>query len=87
VLMGHSTGCQDTMEYVTGSDSSERRILDGAILQAPVSDREACESGKTRTDFSKIIETARQYVKEGRGDDPIPMELGRSIFQRTAVSA
>ncbi|KAF2670602.1 DUF1749-domain-containing protein [Microthyrium microscopicum] len=87
VLMGHSTGCQDTMEYVTGADSAQRTPLNGAILQAPVSDREACEAGKTRTDFSSIIETSRQYVKEGRGDDVIPMALGSSIFGRTPVSA
>ncbi|KAJ6153628.1 hypothetical protein N7470_006587 [Penicillium chermesinum] len=52
VLMGHSTGCQDILYYLTDTKSgcrgdinptvplASRRVLDGAILQAPVSDRE-----------------------------------------------
>ena len=38
VLIGHSTGCQDTVRYAErhGADG----LLRGAVLQAPVSDRE-----------------------------------------------
>jgi len=41
VLMGSSTGCQDVMEYLTGANAAKRPRIDGGILQAPVSDREA----------------------------------------------
>lgn len=45
VLMGHLTGCQDTMYYLTRlsqkMNTAKDISLDGAILQAPVSDREA----------------------------------------------
>lgn len=39
VLMGHSTGSQDVLHYLYYG-STERPVVDGAILQAPVSDRE-----------------------------------------------
>ena len=41
VIMGHSTGCQDCMQYLTGTGADKRPHVDGAVLQAPVSDREA----------------------------------------------
>ncbi|KIV92778.1 hypothetical protein PV10_04044 [Exophiala mesophila] len=52
VIMGHSTGCQDSMHYLcsslssnTKSSSSSRPPISGIILQAPVSDREAILDG------------------------------------------
>lgn len=44
VLMGHSTGCQDTMQYLTKFEKAkleQQYSVDGGILQLPVSDREA----------------------------------------------
>jgi pimeloyl-ACP methyl ester carboxylesterase len=47
VLMGHSTGCQDALSYLSLPTKSSplplsaRPKIDGVILQAPVSDREA----------------------------------------------
>lgn len=42
VLLGHSTGCQDAIAYLHLKRSrSDMPTLDGIILQAPVSDREA----------------------------------------------
>ena len=46
ILIGHSTGCQDIMKFLTSYDDdaaayvSNNRVK-GAILQAPVSDRES----------------------------------------------
>ncbi|PLB36189.1 uncharacterized protein BDW47DRAFT_53833 [Aspergillus candidus] len=46
VLMGHSTGSQDVLHYLykenptSGGEARERPALDGAIMQAPMSDRE-----------------------------------------------
>jgi hypothetical protein len=37
--MGHSTGCQDTIQYLLTRHSDTP--INGAILQAPCSDREA----------------------------------------------
>lgn len=41
VLMGHSTGSQDVLHYLYRKSEQERPPVDGAILQAAVSDREA----------------------------------------------
>lgn len=40
VLMGLSTGCQDVLHYLYHKSKQERPPVDGAILQAAVSDRE-----------------------------------------------
>lgn len=86
VLMGHSTGCQDAMEYVTGKGHEQRPPIDGVILQAPVSDREALmmEDGIER---NSIIAMARAYIKEGRGDDVLPRKFGEAVFGMTPISA
>jgi Protein of unknown function (DUF1749) len=40
VLMGHSTGSQDVLHYFSHNSEQDTRQIDGAILQAAVSDRE-----------------------------------------------
>ncbi len=40
ILMGHSTGCQDVLHYLHHRSEQGRPPVDGAILQAAVSDRE-----------------------------------------------
>lgn len=51
VLMGHSTGSQDVLHYLYHLPSQERLPVEGAILQAAVSDREAlsmmCEANQS----------------------------------------
>ncbi|KAL3473224.1 hypothetical protein BJX99DRAFT_272389 [Aspergillus californicus] len=55
VLMGHSTGSQDVMQYISSANPRPpqpplvrhpilRPRIDGAIMQAPVSDRQAIQS-------------------------------------------
>ncbi|RMZ77192.1 hypothetical protein DV738_g4542, partial [Chaetothyriales sp. CBS 135597] len=50
VLIGHSTGCQDVLQYVTAATrrndrenatATSRPRIQGAIIQAPVSDRDS----------------------------------------------
>ena len=41
VLTGHSTGSQNVLHYLYHQSEEPRPSIDGAILQAPVSDREA----------------------------------------------
>ncbi|KAL2794592.1 hypothetical protein BJX66DRAFT_303456 [Aspergillus keveii] len=98
VIMGHSTGCQDVLQYISapnpqhGYSSSDttapardrgvsvsvgvtRPQVDGAIIQAPVSDREAIqwvlrEGNKRHTAeelqkvYSKAIEQAQKHTFE-----------------------
>jgi pimeloyl-ACP methyl ester carboxylesterase len=86
VVMGHSTGCQDAMQYISGSVA--RPPVDGVILQAPVSDREALEEGVPENDRKKIIEIAQTYaVRNGQPEQVLPRDLGCGIFGKTPVTA
>jgi len=57
VLMGHSTGCQDVLHYLysTPPDHRPRPAIQGAILQAPVSDREGILHTITSTPSRKPL--------------------------------
>ncbi|KIW00255.1 uncharacterized protein PV09_08146 [Verruconis gallopava] len=87
VVMGHSTGCQDLMEYVTGKGREGRPRIDGAILQAPVSDREGLHSTMTDAARRQIIETAQRFVEEGRESDPLPSSISGTYLGRLPISA
>ncbi|PWY99111.1 DUF1749-domain-containing protein [Testicularia cyperi] len=75
ILMGHFTGCQDTIAYLLSSTRARSPFtrIDGAILQAPVSDREDFEVGKAedsdemRVGRNRQETTAKDLVSEGRG--------------------
>jgi pimeloyl-ACP methyl ester carboxylesterase len=64
VLMGHSTGCQDIMEYLVGVEHEGRPGVDGAILQGGVSDREALTNILTRKGRRDMLEEAIAKTKE-----------------------
>jgi hypothetical protein len=71
--MGHSTGCQDIMTYLL-SDPPLTPI-NGVILQAPVSDREAfCKP--QHIEASKVAE---RMVDEGRGEDTLSKEYAEAF--------
>ncbi|TQS35232.1 hypothetical protein Golomagni_04353 [Golovinomyces magnicellulatus] len=89
VLMGHSTGCQDIMEYLTGFDHQTRSPIDGCIIQAPVSDREyivmsldpqileqACLEAQAMVDSDKDQEIL-PYRKEIHEIFPCPISAQR----------
>lgn len=84
VLMGHSTGCQDAMEYVIGKDADNRPGLDGVILQGGVSDREAWEdsmkAGPERDAYDALIQEAKGMVDRGLGKEVMQRE-GNTIVQ------
>ena len=82
VLLGHSTGCQDIFALLTtpgtaggASPRSAARVA-GAILQAPVSDREYATSLTLSPDYAPrvpgILQTARAMIEGGRGDECLP---------------
>lgn len=89
VLMGHSTGCQDSIYYTTqnydGSrypDIANRPKVDGIILQAGVSDREAYvhESGeslwKEALAFGKeLLAKDREINRRRKLENPNTVEL------------
>lgn len=74
VLMGHSTGCQDVMKYLTGDGS--RPAVDGAILQTPSSDREALVDMLPRRVYDESVEVARRMLRAGDGEEMVPRRFG-----------
>lgn len=89
VLMGHLTGCQDAMEYMTKicsrEDVLDLSILDGAILQAPVSDREAMEMAKGTDVMRALIkECEENYLQKGQQNEILPSKFS---FFGTQLSA
>lgn len=68
MLLGHSTGCQDVMEYLTGIGHEKRPAIDGAIIQAPASDREAIVKDMDPELYQSSCKAAKKMVEEGHGD-------------------
>jgi len=81
VLMGHSTGCQDIMEYLVGPDAKNHPPIDGAILQGGVSDRQAWEdmsrSEEEKKGLEEIVETAKRMIEEGDEKAIVPLKGNR----------
>lgn len=100
VLMGHSTGSQDVLHYLyapnplsedpsftAGLDPVSRPAVDGAILQSPVSDREALlstlKSGepgispeKMKEVYSQAVDLAKsQTYTDNKEDMVMPLSM------------
>ncbi|KAI9762148.1 MAG: Vacuolar protein sorting-associated protein 35 [Chaenotheca gracillima] len=80
VLLGHSTGCQDVMEYMTGKQVASRPRVDGAIMQAPVSDREGSVYLMSPEVYARSVKVAREYVARGDGEDILPTVVSANFF-------
>ena len=88
VLMGHSTGSQDVLHYLYhGSD--ERPRIDGAILQAPVSDREGLnmvleasdDNGSNQQQLRQVYHECVRKATELQSDPEGP-SLPRSLTSK-----
>ncbi|KAF4123188.1 Protein of unknown function (DUF1749) [Geosmithia morbida] len=69
VLFGHSTGCQDCIEYAN-YEKNQTEPVDGFILQAPVSDREFLVAQEPN--WKDCLEAAEQAIAEGKADWCLP---------------
>ncbi|KAM0722021.1 hypothetical protein Q7P37_002947 [Cladosporium fusiforme] len=87
VLQGHSTGCQDLVQYLTGAGADKRPHIDGAVLQAPVSDREALEADLPKAFLQEANQLALSMCRERKDTDIMPHRFTSKMFGRTAVSA
>lgn len=87
VIMGHSTGCQDCIEYLTGSGSDSRPKVDGVILQAPVSDREAIAHELPEAMLHEANQMALKMCREGKDKDAMPYRITKNVFGRAAITA
>ena len=69
--MGHSTGCQDVIHYLTKTlykeNIPETSQVQGGILQAPVSDLEALLSGRDPTKHEALVQRVYdEYISKGK---------------------
>ncbi|KAI0115194.1 DUF1749-domain-containing protein [Daldinia grandis] len=85
VLLGHSTGSQDLMEYT--SPSHDAAPVEGYILQAPVSDRGAIASEMGEFKLEESLKVAKQLITSGRGHERMVPENLSSSFHDTPISA
>ncbi|KAK6502819.1 hypothetical protein TWF481_007864 [Arthrobotrys musiformis] len=83
VVMGHSTGCQDIMHYLCRLEVSQQAHgrLDGAILQAPVSDREAMVVMMGKESYDRSWKHAARLIKSGRGGEIMPAQITKAVFE------
>lgn len=87
VLMGHSTGCQDVMHYLTGPGNEARPAINGGIIQAPVSDREAISLFIAPEVLSETCRVAKAMVESGDGEEILSTKIRDGFFAPTPVSA
>lgn len=90
VLLGHSTGCQDAIHYLCAPGRDKRfstAAVEGVILQAPVSDREATSQRASEESLKPSIDLAHKYIQEGRAQDILPSAMTRAVYPRVPVSA
>ncbi|EWC46227.1 hypothetical protein DRE_04605 [Drechslerella stenobrocha 248] len=89
VLMGHSTGCQDVMEYLCRLEVSQQADgqLDGAILQAPVSDREALAMIMGPDAYDRSWKHAQKLVRAGKGAEIMPAQITKGIFEAPCTAS
>ncbi|OAX83294.1 hypothetical protein ACJ72_02347 [Emergomyces africanus] len=104
VIMGHSTGSQDVLHYIYSQNPGPRATtprppVDGGILQAPVSDREAIinivKSGNNDSSPKELGEVYSQLVALAKGEKTIggkdallPLWMMEKVYlPDTAVSA
>ena len=87
VIMGHSTGCQDCIEYLVGKNAEKRPPVDGIILQAPVSDREALGNELPEAHMHEANQLALKMCREGKDKDCLPNRLTKPVFGRIGITA
>lgn len=87
ILMGHSTGCQDVITYLTGTGHETRPAIDGGIIQAPASDREAMVMALGEEVLSETCKIAKAMVESGDGEEILPSKVRHGFFAPTPISA
>ncbi|KAI1131543.1 hypothetical protein F5Y10DRAFT_233504 [Nemania abortiva] len=85
VLMGHSTGCQDCMEYTSPALSAPP--VDGYILQAPVCDADAIALEMGHGPLEESTKYAMQLVEAGKGHERMPLSQLPGFMQDNPISA
>ncbi|EKE20135.1 MAG: hypothetical protein ACD_8C00051G0004 [uncultured bacterium] len=72
LLMGHSTGCQKSVYYLS---KKQKVAIKGAILLAPMSDFADMFAFTDRKMYNKAVSFARKMVENGKGHDLMPERI------------
>lgn len=90
ILMGHSTGSQDTMEYLTKLRTSEKfepiLDIDAAIIQAPASDSEGLGDASSDSNLKELLSKAQELIEEGRSGELMPAAALKYTFGSPATA-
>jgi hypothetical protein len=72
-LVGHSTGCQQTVHYLKHGVAANREKVKVAVMQAPVSDR---EHAMTEPNYTKYLNLAKDMIAKDnkQGQEMMPRE-------------
>ncbi|CCH42914.1 hypothetical protein BN7_2460 [Wickerhamomyces ciferrii] len=86
VLLGHSTGTQDSFHYAIKQKSYG---IDAIILQAPVSDREAAykKAKKIGLDLDSYNKEAQEIFETEGADALLPKRFSNFLFNASSLSA
>jgi hypothetical protein len=81
--MGHSTGSQDVIHYLTSPGYSKREPVSGGIMQAPASDRQYFANPKTEGSkkWMEALAEAEALLKEGKGDQFLNDEFCNDVAE------
>ena len=63
------------MEYLTGKGHEERAPIDGGIIQAPASDREAIVMQMEPEIYEKSCDVAKEMLASGNAEEMMPSRL------------
>ncbi|KAI0115978.1 dolichol-phosphate mannosyltransferase [Nemania sp. FL0031] len=85
VLMGHSTGCQDCMEYTSPTHAAP--AVDGYILQAPVCDVDAIVLEMGQGPLDESTQFAKQLIDAGKSHERMPLSHLPDFMQDSPISA
>ncbi|KAI1769057.1 DUF1749-domain-containing protein [Hypoxylon sp. FL1150] len=85
VLMGHSTGSQDCMEYTSPTHHAEP--VEGYILQAPVADRIALAEEMGEAGLNDGLKIAKELIASGKGYEWMRPENLSPSYRGTPISA
>lgn len=77
---------QDCIEY-TNYEKHHNEPVDGFIIQASVSDREALPIDKGKETIDKVVAIATEMIKSGKADDAVPKSQLPPVFEPFPVTA
>ena len=75
-LVGHSTGCQDIVQFMKVADDDVRALVRVAVLQAPVKRPRGRDARGLGGNRAAMLKKAEAMIKDGRGDEIITLQYG-----------